>query len=119
MTPHVVELLEALRTRLVEAHDFKVGDILYSDWGYDQTNIDFYQVTAISAAGLTIREVEKKVVGGQGTHTELVAPIPDQFTGDVMKKRPSPSGTVKINSYERARKWDGKPKGRTGAGYGH
>lgn len=104
---------------LAEAHDFKVGDMLYSSWGYDQTNIDFYQVTAITAAGLTIREVEKHVVGGQGTHTELVAPLPNQFAGEPMKKRAAPNGSVKINSYERAHKWDGKPKGRTGSGYGH
>ncbi len=25
-------------------HDFKAGDILVSSWGYDQTNVDFYQV---------------------------------------------------------------------------
>jgi len=28
-------------------HTLKEGDILYSSWGYDQTNIDFYQVVAV------------------------------------------------------------------------
>lgn len=28
-------------------HDVKVGDIFRSSWGYDQTNIDYYQVVAL------------------------------------------------------------------------
>ncbi len=37
---------EAKTSRAAErskAHSFKVGDIIYNSWGYDQTNIDFYQ----------------------------------------------------------------------------
>ena len=29
----------------------RVGDILYSSWGWEQTNIDFYQVIAIRGSG--------------------------------------------------------------------
>lgn len=35
----------------------EVGHILYTSWGYDQTNIDFYQVTALK--GETMIQVQK------------------------------------------------------------
>jgi hypothetical protein len=27
-----------------QPHDLKVGDVVYNSWGYDQTNVDYYQV---------------------------------------------------------------------------
>jgi hypothetical protein len=40
-------------------HSLKVGDILYSSWGYDQTNISFYVVTRTMTAhaGESLRAV--------------------------------------------------------------
>lgn len=31
------------------------GDIFYESWGYDQTNVDFLQVTEVSATGKTVK----------------------------------------------------------------
>lgn len=36
---------------------YKVGDFLYSSWGYDQTNREFYQVIEIGERSLKVREV--------------------------------------------------------------
>ena len=38
--------------------DFKIGDILYRSWGYDQTNIDFYKITKITASYVFYRELK-------------------------------------------------------------
>ncbi len=35
----------------------KVGDILYTSWGYDQTNVEFYAVTKVSGKRVWIREI--------------------------------------------------------------
>jgi hypothetical protein len=36
----------------------KVGDLFYSSWGYDQTNIDFFQVVAlVGSASVRVRQV--------------------------------------------------------------
>ena len=56
-----------------------VGSILYSSWGYDQTNIDYYKVTKISPTGKTCKIVR---IGSQrleetGFMSERVAPDPD------------------------------------------
>ena len=34
----------------------RVGDILYSSWGWEQTNIDFYQVIAIRGSAVDLRQ---------------------------------------------------------------
>lgn len=103
-------------------HGLQVGDLLYSSWGYDQTNVDFYEVTAVSGKAVVIREIETKVVrSGQGS--EAVVGVPHRFVGEAMKKIPIPSykgePAIKLNSFSHAYKWDGQPKYQTASGWGH
>jgi hypothetical protein len=95
-------------------HDFKEGDILYSSWGYDQTNIDWYQVVGVTDKGIKIREI-----GGEDVDDSHVVPIKDHFVGPSMTKLVTPNGSIKIKSFAYAQKWDGKPKYRTPWGFGH
>lgn len=40
------------------AHDVKVGDVFYTSWGYDQTNVNFFQVIALKGkCSAIVREV--------------------------------------------------------------
>jgi hypothetical protein len=40
-------------------HDVKIGDVFRCSWGYDQTNIDYYQCVAlIGACMMEVREIE-------------------------------------------------------------
>jgi hypothetical protein len=39
----------------------RVGDILVRTWGYDQTNVDFYQVLAVTARSVRIRPILGRV----------------------------------------------------------
>lgn len=52
----------------IERRPLKVGDVLYSSWGYDQTNIDFYQVERLSPSGKSayIVRIGAKTVEGDG-----------------------------------------------------
>jgi len=64
-------------------HTFKVGDILYQSWGYDQTNIDFFQVVSILPKSVVIRGIGQKVVNGsEGFMCENVMPDKDNFIGE-------------------------------------
>ena len=100
-------------------HDYQIGDILYSSWGYDQTNIDFYEVVGLTAKTVTLQEIGSKVVKDHG-HTIELMPVPGRPKGKILKnKRVSTGKSVKINSFASAYKWDGKPKSATGYGYGH
>jgi hypothetical protein len=70
-----------------KATDFwQVGDVLYYSWGYDQTNIDWFQVTRVSAASVWIRPIAENTndhgqPGGGKTH-----PRRNEFTGEEVRK---------------------------------
>jgi hypothetical protein len=98
-----------------------VGDILYTSWGYDQTNVNFYQVVGVpSPAMVVIREIGSKEVAD----SKVVA-APNIFVGPPVRKKIRPSGqggksyAVKITGYSSAYVWDGNPKYVTPWGYGH
>lgn len=104
-------------------HGYEVGDFIYSSWGYDQTNVNFYQVVGLTPRGVKIREVAKKVVKESGAQ-EYVVPVPNKFIDSAMTKRVSPgygggAGRVKIDSVQSGSKWDGNPKYQTAFGFGH
>jgi hypothetical protein len=112
---------ERRQERLKFRHDFNVGDILYSSWGYDQTNINFYEVTKILGPKfIEIRELAQKIARSEKT-ADYVLPMPGRYArhSRPMKKRVAPGGIVKIESFQRAYKWDGKPKYQTSSLYGH
>ena len=94
-----------------------IGDILESMWGYDQTNVDFYQVVKTTAATVTLRKLNTKTVDGDGW-TGKVIPIKDDFGKAEPLRRKVKDGWngepyVKIESYAFARPWDGKPSNYT------
>lgn len=71
---------KAVRT---SAHSIKVGDILYASWGYDQTNIDFFQVTAVTAKTVTFGKIAQNIVTGSGGFMcEDVTARKDSFLDD-------------------------------------
>jgi hypothetical protein len=99
-----------------------IGDILVNSWGYDQTNVNFYEVVGISGSMITIQEIGKKVVSDDNRGSQKVMPVPGRYTGKPMRKKHSPAFTgkygVKIHSYAEAYLWNGKPEFQTAAGYG-
>lgn len=58
---------------------YKVDDILYSSWGYDQTNIDFYQVVKVTPRGLRLREIGAEGVYDAQSMTGTASPVADDF----------------------------------------
>lgn len=93
---------------------FKVGDILYSSWGYDQTNIDFYRVVKVLDKMVEIVEISSKSV--DASHVVPGGSVKD---GKRIKKIVQPGGYIRLTSFSSAYKWDGKPKYETPAGMGH
>jgi len=55
----------------------RVGDILYSSWGWEQTNIDFYQVIAIRGSAVDLRQRTTE----DGYMCGTTVPLPDVFKG--------------------------------------
>lgn len=47
---------------------FKVGDIFYTSWGYDQTNVDWFECIATTDKTVTLREI-----GSERTETSYMS----------------------------------------------
>lgn len=97
--------------KLSYQHDYKIGDILYSSWGYDQTNVDFYQVVAVpSSKSIKIRQLAREIVHADNSMSSDVIALKDNFISDEVMKRVKLGGIVKIHDCANAYRWDGKPK---------
>jgi hypothetical protein len=89
-------------------HTLKVGDIICSSWGYDQTNVSFYQVTRIvSKKSVEIREIQSKIIAGYSSMSADVIACAGEYIGETMIKRVALGNRVKINSCEYCNLWDG------------
>jgi hypothetical protein len=86
----------------------KVGDVLYASWGYDQTNIDFYQVVRISNASVWLRPMNQKVKQ-VGFMSEEVVPN-EVINGKPFVARWNAHGYAKVGYAQFAQAYDGRPK---------
>lgn len=74
---------EQLAKRKGFKHGFKVGDVLYNSWGYEQTNVEFYEVIATTAGTLTMREIAQETEpGSEGFMCDRRKALPGQFLND-------------------------------------
>lgn len=69
------------------SHPFKVGDALYASWGYDQTNIDFFEVVGIGAKSVKVRAIgQNYVTGSEGFMCENVTPAMGSYLGEAQTR---------------------------------
>lgn len=110
------EKLEAMSIRKNHVHSCKVGDIFVASWGYDQTNVDFYEVVGVP----TNKSVRVREIMAQKVADSHVIAQPGQFKSpEIFTKRVSPEGVLKFDSYKHAYVWDGTPQYETPANMGH
>ena len=70
-----------------KAKNVKIGDVFACSWGYDQTNVDFYQVVKRSPKTVTLREIEKTQTGETGFMSGEVKPVLNAFIGDPIRRK--------------------------------
>jgi len=64
----------------------EIGDILYESWGYDQTNVNYYQVVACKGKCM----VQVRPISSRSVDNSHVSPCPDSFkTWDVLLSKHS------------------------------
>jgi len=87
-----------------------VDDIFVDSWGYEQTQVDAYQVVEkIGNATVVLRPIATAVVAGsEHFMSQSVRPVYNAFTSEeTFTKRIGEYG-IKMNSYSSAYQWDGK-----------
>ena len=68
------------------AQSVEVGTIFCHSWGYDQTNIDYYQVVKKSGQMVEVRPIASaEVEGSQGFMCATVTPVADAFVTKTYK----------------------------------
>ncbi len=71
-------------------HPYKVGQIIYNSWGWEQTNIDFYQVVEVKPKSIKIRAITSAYAKDQkccGSMSAYVVPVKDDFKDEPQIKR--------------------------------
>ena len=91
--------IAARATKKAATHNLTVGSILNTSWGYDQTNVDYFQVVAIKSKTMVmLREIAQ--IQHDDSH---VLPARDSFIGKPFAKRVHPQwSSIKISSCQTA-----------------
>jgi len=114
-TPESIAIAESIATMaiipagipqpVVNIHGVKVGDIFYTSWGYEQTNIDFYEVVRVTEKTAHIRELKQ-------SRTDT------SFMQGVCEPIPGSYSTERINK-SRTDNWSGQPLLKNADGNNH
>lgn len=104
-----------LATERSRPHGLEVGSILVSSWGYDQTNVDFYQVVKIpSPLYVVLHELLTIECPGKGdawsSMTGRVIPGALNPKATPFRKRVGTGNAVRLKSYSSAYPWNGLPR---------
>jgi len=127
---HLKELAEkeAEKKKIAELkktwrNPYKAGDIFSTSWGYDQTNLDFYQVVKVNAKSLVMRPIaSERAKDGGCSMSEYRSAVKDAFDGEefaariTFSRHLSSKGELmhsvvnrKVCECASFRSWDGKP----------
>ena len=104
--------------KILDVDGVKVGDVFYRSWGYDQTNVNWYVVVALTPKRVKIQECL-----GRRTDDWHTVPRPNETFGEIMTKQVrhyNGRATLSFNSYSSCYQWDGQtPQYQTASGWGH
>lgn len=100
---------KAKRAALKAADHWMVGDVLVNSWGYEQTNVDFYEVVTVGAKTITVREVKQNSSDRHGQPGGgYCQPRRGEYCGEPILKQLSEDGGVGFK-HGGTHKWDGRP----------
>lgn len=91
-------------------HSLKVGDVLTGSWGYDQTNVEAYQVVeVVGDRTVKIQKISFQALDDpSGYDSQYVKPAPGKFVGnEVLTRRASADNYVRLNDVCGLSPWDG------------
>lgn len=97
------------RAERSRAHTLEVGHVLVSQYGYEQTNTDFWAVVGIVGKNtVEVRKCGALVTKNEGDRGYMI-PNVDAVSGETLRRRADARGYVKIDDVRRAHLWEGRP----------
>lgn len=97
-----------------ELHELvKLGSIFVTSWGYEQTNIEFFQVIERKETMVVIRPIKQQQGEATSWCSAKTIALPNEFFGEPMKKRLAfdcGKPSISIYSFASAYLWDGKER---------
>lgn len=85
--------------------ELEVGDILVCSWGYEQTNVDYYQVVSlVGKSSVEIKRVKGEKTRDSRGDAGSCVPVVDSFFGESITKKVTNGVNVSIDNYMTARK---------------
>jgi hypothetical protein len=105
------EIEKAEKKQFDATQHWTVGDVVYNSWGYEQTNIDFYQVTRVSEKCVWIREIAQNSSDNGGPNGGTCFPRRNEFIGEEIRKAAKSRWPDSLSmTHGACSKWNGKPK---------
>ena len=108
---------KATRAALKASNHWAVGDVVYTSWGYDQTNVEYYQITELKAKSVVVRQISVNSSDHGQPGGGKVAPRRYEFVGPAILCPLNEAGhfsagpcwnSKKPSFRHGCRKWDGK-----------
>jgi len=85
--------------KLAQPHGLKVGDVLAASWGYEQTNVNYYEVTALRGRrSVEVREIGQKLTQS-GFMSGYCTPEKGAYIGEPMVKRVTENDSIKVQDW--------------------
>ena len=107
------DLKRQRREEQKKPHTLQVGQIIVSTWGYDQTNVDFYEIVAVTQRTVDLRPIASEPVpGSEGFMSDRRIPKPGQYVGEKTRKAVRKMNGTSFVSFRfgTGRPWNGEPQ---------
>lgn len=99
------ENAEMKAARKAKARDLQVGDVLVSSWGYEQTNVDYFQVIElVGKASVKLQQIAKEKNYESRGDSGYCVPVLNTFCGEPFVKKVTDGTRVTLTSYSSATK---------------
>lgn len=94
---------------MLETYNVKVGSIFVASWGYEQTNVNAYQVIECKGKStVLLKEISLETVEQTSFNSEYVRPVKDSFfKEEIYRKRINKHGSLQIDDVRYASLYNG------------
>lgn len=93
---HEEDKRKRAKARQAYVPTLKPGDVLYTQWGYEQTNVEFFEVIAVNGKRVTIREIPKSIEE-TGNMCGIARPIRGKYVGKPITRIVAPGDKLRID----------------------